>query len=182
MARGLSVKLVRVVNGVESTLAALKSTEYLSGGPTKVEAPESAPAQVEEPEAPPQAAEPTAPRRGRDAVATPKAGAPLQTARVNETGAGLKDKEIASAPGPSEAEVVAAVPAPRDATLNIVALPWAEVFVDGTRQGVSPPLRAIPLRPGKHRVELRNGSFPAHIQTVELKPGTELSITHRFRR
>ncbi|TMH84733.1 MAG: hypothetical protein E6H42_14540 [Betaproteobacteria bacterium] len=151
-------------------------------GPTKVEAPESAPAQVEEPEAPPQAAEPTAPRRGRDAVATPKAGAPLQTARVNETGAGLKDKEIASAPGPSEAEVVAAVPAPRDATLNIVALPWAEVFVDGTRQGVSPPLRAIPLRPGKHRVELRNGSFPAHIQTVELKPGTELSITHRFRR
>jgi len=152
------------------------------GGPTKVEAPESAPAQVEEPEAPPQAAEPTAPRRGRDAVATPKAGAPLQTARVNETGAGLKDKEIASAPGPSEAEVVAAVPAPRDATLNIVALPWAEVFVDGTRQGVSPPLRAIPLRPGKHRVELRNGSFPVHIQTVELKPGTELSITHRFRR
>ena len=151
-------------------------------GPTKVEAPESAPAQVEEPEAPPQAAEPTAPRRGRDAVATPKAGATLQTARVNETGAGLKDKEIASAPGPSEAEVVAAVPAPRDATLNIVALPWAEVFVDGTRQGVSPPLRAIPLRPGKHRVELRNGSFPAHIQTVELKPGTELSITHRFRR
>jgi class 3 adenylate cyclase len=151
-------------------------------GPTEVESPESAPAQVEEPKAPPQAAEPTAPRRGRDAVATPKAGAPLQTARVNESGAGLKEKEIASAPRPSEAEVVAAVPAPRDATLNIVALPWAEVFVDGTRQGVSPPLRAIPLRPGKHRVELRNGSFPAHIQTVELKPGTELSITHRFRR
>jgi len=153
-----------------------------SVGPTEVEAPESAPAQVEEPKAQPQAAEPTAPRRGRDAVSTPKARAPLQTARVNETGAGLTEKEIASAPGPSEAEVVAAVPAPRDAMLNIVALPWAEVFVDGTRQGVSPPLRAIPLRPGKHRVELRNGSFPAHIQTVELKPGTELSITHRFRR
>jgi len=151
-------------------------------GPTEVEAPESAPAQVEEPKAPPQAAQPTAPRRGRDAVATPKAGAPLQTARVNETGAGLKEKEMASAPRPSEAEAVAAVPAPRDAMLNIVALPWAEVFVDGTRQGVSPPLRAIPLRPGKHRVELRNGSFPAHIQTVELKPGMELSITHRFRR
>jgi len=39
----------------------------------------------------------------------------------------------------------------------------------------------IPLRPGRHRVELRNGSFPAYIETVELKPGTELSITHRFR-
>ncbi len=84
--------------------------------------------------------------------------------------------------GPAKLEAPESAPPPRDATLNIVALPWAEVFVDGTRQGVSPPLRAIPLRPGRHRVELRNGSFPAHVQTVELKPGTELSITHRFRR
>jgi class 3 adenylate cyclase len=139
----------------------------------KVEAPQSAPPQAHESKAPPQAREPTTPRRPRDAVATPKAGAPVQTA-VNETEAAAKAKEP---------ELVATVPAPpREATLNIVALPWAEVFVDGTRQGVSPPLRSIPLRPGKHRVELRNGSFPAHVQTVELKPGTELSITHRFRR
>ncbi len=125
-------------------------------------------------EAPPQAREPTTSRRARDAVATPKAGAPVQTARANETEATLKAKEP---------ELVATVPAPvREATLNIVALPWAEVFVDGTRQGVSPPLRSIPLRPGRHRVELRNGSFPAHVQTVELKPGMELSVTHRFRR
>jgi class 3 adenylate cyclase len=149
--------------------------------PAEVEAPESALPQAHEPEAPPQARESTAPPRAPDAVATPKAGAPVQQARVNETGTALK--EVTSPPRPSEPEVAAAVPAPaRDATLNIVALPWAEVFVDGTRQGVSPPLRAIPLRPGRHRVELRNGSFPAHVQTVELKPGTELSITHRFRR
>jgi len=146
-------------------------------GAARVEAPEPAPAQGQESKALAQAREPLAPRRARDAAVTPKAGATLQTARANETG----PKEVA--PRPSEAEGAAAVPAPpRDATLNIVALPWAEVFVDGTRQGVSPPLRAIPLRPGKHRVELRNGSFPAHVQTVELKPGTELSITHRFRR
>jgi len=143
-----------------------------------VEAPESAPTQ-----APPQAREPATARRARDAVATPKAGAPVQTARVNETEAALKAKEVASPLRPREPELVATIPAPpREATLNIVALPWAEVFVDGTRQGVSPPLRSIPLRPGRHRVELRNGSFPAHIETVELKPGTELSITHRFRR
>jgi class 3 adenylate cyclase len=149
--------------------------------PARVETPEPAPAQEHEPKAPPQAREPTAPRRTRDAAATPKATP--QTARANETGAESKDREPAAAPRPSEAEVAAAVPPPpRDAMLNIVALPWAEVFVDGTRQGVSPPLRSIPLRPGKHRVELRNGSFPAHVQTVELKPGTELSITHRFRR
>jgi len=151
-------------------------------GPAEVEAPESAPAQAHEAKTPPQAREATTPRRARDAVATPRAGAPTQTARVNETGAALEEMEVTPPPRPGEPEAPAAVPAPpRDATLNIVALPWAEVFVDGTRQGVSPPLRAIPLRPGRHRVELRNGSFPAHVQTVELKPGTELSITHRFR-
>ena len=158
----------------------------------EVEAPESAPPQADEPEVPPQADEPKAPprarepataRRARDAVATPKAGAPVQTASVNETEAAPKAKEVASPLRPREPESVATIPAPpREATLNIVALPWAEVFVDGTRQGVSPPLRAIPLRPGRHRVELRNGSFPAHIETVEVKPGAELSITHRFRR
>jgi hypothetical protein len=152
----------------------------LKAEPARVETPESAPAQEHEQKAT-QAREPTAPRRARDAAATPRTT--LQTAKANETGAGPKEREPVSAPRPSEAELAAAVPPPpRDATLNIVALPWAEVFVDGTRQGVSPPLRSIPLRPGKHRVELRNGSFPAHVQTVELKPGTEFSITHRFRR
>ncbi|HYU68131.1 MAG TPA: adenylate/guanylate cyclase domain-containing protein [Burkholderiales bacterium] len=95
-------------------------------------------------------------------------------------------KTVASVAPPArqkEPEFVATVPAPlREGTLNIVALPWAEVFVDGARQGVSPPLRSIPLRPGRHRVELRNGSFPTHVQTVELKPDAEISITHRFRR
>jgi hypothetical protein len=151
-------------------------------GPAKVEAPESAPPQAHEPKAP-QARESKTPPRARDAVTAPKAGAPVQTARANETEAALKAKEVAPLPRQREPEFVATVPAPlREATLNIVALPWAEVFVDGARQGVSPPLRSIPLRPGRHRVELRNGSFPAHVQTVELKPGTEISIRHRFRR
>jgi hypothetical protein len=151
-------------------------------GPANVEAPESAPPQAHEPKAP-QARESKTPPRARDAVTAPKAGAPVQTARANETEAALKAKEVAPLPRQREPEFVATVPAPlREATLNIVALPWAEVFVDGARQGVSPPLRSIPLRPGRHRVELRNGSFPAHVQTVELKPGTEISIRHRFRR
>jgi hypothetical protein len=103
----------------------------------------------------------------------PKAA--VQTARAPET--------ETAAPRPRDPETVATIaPAPRDATVNIIALPWAEVFIDGTRQGVSPPLKVIPLKPGKHRVELRNGSFPPHVQTVELRPGSEINITHRFRR
>ena len=90
-----------------------------------------------------------------------------------------------AAPGPKakEPDIVAnAAPALREGTINIIALPWAEVFIDGARQGVSPPLKAIPLKAGKHRVELRNGSFPPHVQTVDLRPGAEINVTHRFRR
>jgi hypothetical protein len=66
--------------------------------------------------------------------------------------------------------------------IYIVALPWAEVYVDGARHGVSPPLRSIPIRPGRHRVELRNSSFPSYIETVEVKSGADVNIRHRFRR
>jgi Adenylate and Guanylate cyclase catalytic domain/PEGA domain len=104
----------------------------------------------------------------------PKASATTQAAKAGEPAP-------AAAPAPKEPETVA-LAVPREGTINIIALPWAEVFVDGTRQGVSPPLKAIPLKPGKHRVELRNGSFPPHVQTVELRPGTDINITHRFRR
>ena len=103
--------------------------------------------------------------------AGPKA-TPVQTARASES--------EAAAPTQKTPDTIA--PAPRDGTINIIALPWAEVFVDGTRQGVSPPLKAIPLKPGKHRVELRNGALPPHVQTVDLRPGAEINVTHRFRK
>jgi hypothetical protein len=133
------------------------------------------PPRVEEPKVPPRVEDPKSSRRVKDAVAAPKAGAAIQAAKANPAEAAPKAQE-------SETVATAPVSSQREATLNIVALPWAEVFVDGIRQGVTPPLRAIFLRPGKHRIELRNTSFPAHVQTVELKPGAELSITHRFRR
>jgi hypothetical protein len=147
----------------------------------KVEAAPARPAPAEPPaEAPkasagelPAAKDHKAPPKAKDSA--PKAGS-SQTARAGEA--------EAAAPSVQKApETVAiAAPSPREGTINIIALPWAEVFVDGTRQGVSPPLKAIPLRAGKHRVELRNGSFPPHVQTVELRPGAEINITHRFRR
>jgi hypothetical protein len=145
--------------------------------PARVETPESAPAQEHEPKAPKPG------NRLRHAGAGRGRDPARCKLRANETGAGSRRGSCAP-PKPRETEIVATAPisSSREATLNIVALPWAEVFVDGTRQGVTPPLRAIFLKPGKHRVELRNTSFPAYVQTVELKPGAELSITHRFRR
>jgi class 3 adenylate cyclase len=122
------------------------------------------PARVEEPK-------PRVAHKAKESAAKPAS----QAART------AVSEAVTEAPKPREPETVA-VAAPREGTVNIIALPWAEVFVDGTRQGVSPPLKAIPLRVGKHKVELRNGSFPPYVQTVDLRPGTEINITHRFRR
>jgi hypothetical protein len=55
------------------------------------------------------------------------------------------------------------------------------VFVNGKSRGSSPPLRSIEVPPGSHAVEIRNTSFPAYTQRVEVRPGQSVRISHRFR-
>jgi hypothetical protein len=160
-------------NDDEARLAPAAQAPRVAAAAPKTEAAPAKPAPTEVARTPPKPEEPKAARNHR----ARKANAPVRTARASEP------DQPTAAPKPRESETVAIASAsPREGTINIIALPWAEVFVDGTRQGVSPPLKAIPLKPGRHRVELRNGSFPPHVQTVELRPGTEINITHRFRR
>ncbi|HKW37801.1 MAG TPA: adenylate/guanylate cyclase domain-containing protein, partial [Burkholderiales bacterium] len=160
----------RAAPAAQPRVALAPKTEIAPLKPAPAEA--APPPQPETKEAPsPTAKEVKAAHHAKD----PAVKAPVQSpkATAGETPAAPK----------REPEAVATIaPAPRDANVTIIALPWAEVYIDGTRQGVSPPLKVIPLKPGKHRVELRNGSFPPHVQTVDLRPGTEISITHRFRR
>ena len=65
--------------------------------------------------------------------------------------------------------------------LELAIAPWGEVVIDGKRRGVSPPLRVVEVPPGAHTVEIRNSTFPAHVQKVELKPGEAVRIRHRFK-
>jgi serine/threonine-protein kinase len=66
------------------------------------------------------------------------------------------------------------------AKLNLAISPWGEVFVDGKRRGVTPPLTEIRLPPGRYDVEIRNSSFPVHRETVELFADAPLRIRHKF--
>jgi class 3 adenylate cyclase len=65
--------------------------------------------------------------------------------------------------------------------LELAIAPWGEVLIDGKRRGVSPPLRVVDVPPGVHTVEIRNSTFPAHVQKVQLKAGEAVRIRHRFR-
>lgn len=58
------------------------------------------------------------------------------------------------------AEVPPAVPKPVEtARVRIKVKPWGEVYVDGIKRGVSPPLRVLSLAPGAHEIEIRNGNL-----------------------
>ena len=67
------------------------------------------------------------------------------------------------------------------ATVSLGIAPWGEVYVDGNQKGVSPPLNSLQVAPGKHEIEIRNTTFSPYKQTVDLKPGEQLKIKHKFR-
>ena len=62
----------------------------------------------------------------------------------------------------------------------LAILPWGEVYVNGKLQGVSPPLRELELKPGRHVIEIRNTSFPAYSQVVDLQAAARVRIRHQF--
>ena len=143
----------------------------------KVEPPEMI-AQVEAPAAkatdagtPPKSAR--ARTNTRQAAASPKTR-PMLVAKA-------KQGESPSKPKGSDAPSASGVSGP-NAVVNFSALPWAEIYVDGARQGVSPPLHTVSVAPGRHQIELRNSSFPPHVETIDAKPGTQINIKHRFRK
>ena len=67
------------------------------------------------------------------------------------------------------------------ARLELAIAPWGEVLVDGKSRGLSPPLRVLDVPAGAHTVEVRNSTFPAHVQRVQVKAGEAVKIQHRFR-
>ena len=69
---------------------------------------------------------------------------------------------------------------PIPATVFLSVDPWGEVFVNGRSQGVTPPKKFIKLEPGKYKIEIRNTTFPAFVQNVDLKARDETTLKHKF--
>jgi hypothetical protein len=88
------------------------------------------------------------------------------------------------APAPEEQkkpEPAATLDMPAEpATLSFGIAPWGEVYVDGIKKGVSPPLNNLQVTPGNHEIEIRNTTFSTYKKTVDLKPGELLKIKHKF--
>jgi class 3 adenylate cyclase len=125
-------------------------------------------------EPPPAPAEPVAAEApAPSAPAVPAAEPPAPAVPAQTASAPAAPKRA-----PAQAKPLA--PAGDPGYLSFAISPWGEVYVNGKRQGVSPPLQEIEVAPGRHRIEIRNTTFPPYSETVEVKPGARIKIRHRF--
>jgi hypothetical protein len=78
---------------------------------------------------------------------------------------------------------VAATPAATNGVgrLGFAISPWGEIYIDGRKRGVTPPMTELKLPPGTYKVEIRNTGFAPYSQTVELGTDATLRIKHKFR-
>ncbi|EKU28337.1 MULTISPECIES: PEGA domain-containing protein [Alcaligenes] len=79
-------------------------------------------------------------------------------------------------------EPVAAKPAPpAKGTIALDIRPWGEVYVNGRKQGVSPPLKSLSLVPGSHRIVIKNAGLPEFSTTIRVRSGKTASVSHEFK-
>jgi len=121
-----------------------------------------------------------------EAVPAPVVAAPSNPPKVEPVVAPTPAL-VAETPPPAPAPVVVDAPpvakvqaAQGEGRIRLAIAPWGEVRVDGRKLGVSPPLNEIRLPAGKHTIEIRNGRFAPHRQTVDLADNDSLRIKHKF--
>jgi class 3 adenylate cyclase len=89
----------------------------------------------------------------------------------------VRDK-LAAEKGETKGE--SSKPALPPATIVFAIQPWGEIYVNGKSRGVTPPMKSIKLEPGRYKIEVRNTTFPAHTENLDLKARDELTVRHKF--
>lgn len=131
------------------------------------------------PPAPPEAAAPPAPLPEPEATVR---GAKREATAVTKTTSTKPRPETRAKDPPKAAHPKPAAP-PAPAAKSIIGLavsPWGEVLINGRRAGVSPPLTMVEVDSGRVTIEVRNGESSPFTQTLDLAPGEEVRIKHRF--
>jgi hypothetical protein len=71
-------------------------------------------------------------------------------------------------------------PPPRPALIHLQITPRGDVFIDGVRQGASPPLTQVEVDPGPRTIEVRSSPNPPLRLELSLAAGEEMTINHSF--
>lgn len=154
----------------QQSAPAAATVEVVRAAPeTRVETPEPAPPAAEV------AIRATAPAVGqpiRDAATKPQEKDKPKPKKEAVTIAPVTKQAVAST------GAKAVVAGEGQVILSIV--PWGEVFIDGKRQGVTPPLRELTVPAGKHTILIVNETFKPYSQTLEVAPNTTHKIKYKF--
>jgi hypothetical protein len=89
----------------------------------------------------------------------------------------LEPVRTARAGVPTEAQ---SIQGPRSATVFLAVKPWGEVYVDGTKIGVTPPLKRFALAPGLRVITITNSSLPSYQTQLVADPGAQVTVAHDF--
>ncbi|MCU0803988.1 MAG: protein kinase [Burkholderiales bacterium] len=79
-----------------------------------------------------------------------------------------------------EAPPPAPPPPPAAGTVQLAIAPWGQVYINGTFRGMTPPMTALELPPGRHSVEIVYHTMPAFRTEVKVDAGATQRIAHRF--
>ena len=94
--------------------------------------------------------------------------------------ADAKSEPPAAAGVPPVAKASAIPAAGEQVLVRLAISPWGEIYVDGKKYGVSPPLREVGVGLGRHRIEVRNTTFPPYVETVDVTADSRINIRYKF--
>ncbi len=66
------------------------------------------------------------------------------------------------------------------ATLEFAVLPWGEIYIDGKKAGITPPVKKLTIAAGRHKIEIRNLNFTRYSKTTVLKADSRQTIHYTF--
>ncbi|HTS53145.1 MAG TPA: hypothetical protein VMH26_07720 [Burkholderiales bacterium] len=127
---------------------------------------------------PPAAARPAGPRDDA-APSTPEGDQrrPPTSKQVAQHGRSLTRQRQ---DGADESSKMASALGPRSATLLLAIRPWGEVYVDGRKIGVTPPLKRFDLVPGRRVITIKNSFLPTFRVELTADPEAEITVAHDF--
>ncbi len=171
-----------------AVLIAVLAGGHRTPAPVPREAPVATAAPPKVPEPPVVTAPPSPPEVVTVAEAAPEP-APARREKREATAAAVAKpaaaKPRAETRGKEAAKAVPAKPLPAAAPaaksiIGLAVSPWGEVLINGRRAGVSPPLTMVEVDSGRVTIEVRNGDSSPFTQILDLAPGEEVRIKHRF--
>jgi hypothetical protein len=104
-------------------------------------------------------------------------GPPVASKHVAKQEHRLKQKRQGGADEPTK---VASVQGSKSATLFLAVRPWGEVYVDGRKIGVTPPLKSFEVAPGRRLITIKNSSLPTYRIRLTADPEAEITVAHDF--